>query len=936
MSISNYHRKFILLLFAILLPVILMGQFYFGRNKIQYERFDWQVIGTSHFNIYYYPEEIKIAQAAAYFAEEDFNYLEQKFNHTIDAKIPLFIYSNPIHFQQTNILPYRIPEGVGGFFEFIKRRVVIPYPGNMHDFQHVIRHELVHVFMFSKIKSVASDIGYWETPMFPLWFIEGLAEFWSQGWDSQGELIIRDAVLHDYLLPLESFELLQAGFLLYKEGQSFLRYYERNYGSDRIRMLLETYWQYDSFEDALSTISDKSYFDLCSEWKLSLKKEFAEALSKEKILKPGEFQVTEIGTNISPAIYSSKNGEQFIIYLTNRYGYTDIYQKKLREQKSTIVIKGERKSDFESLHFLQSSISVNQKGILAFVAKSGQQDALWLVNLKNHRVITSLHNPQLMTIRSPDWSPDGNFIVFSAQDFSGQSDLYIWDISKEQAIRLTNDLYSDNEPCFSPSSNYIVFSSDRCRPETDSGTDLFILDLSNGEIIQITKDSFRNSKPFWTRSQPRMIYYLSDRTGTQNVWALELPELSNSSNSKVNIYQVTNYHTGFYDIYPMAVDSLLVSAFQKYNYQIHCLPMVKDSGLKLIESLDDIVSESSWEIPVPGVDIRRKSHLYKMKYSLDFAQTAVAYDPIFGFLGGAQLGISDLLGNRYYHFLLANTARTRSEIMDRFNVAVTMVDLTHRSNHALGVFHFANDYFSPYEGFYFERAFGVRGALNYPIDVFRRLEFSISLWQSSKDYYFEELNRIFLVSNYFSLVHDNSLWCITGPIDGWRLRLTVGPTFDFKHSQIHNYTGLLDFRYYYRFHRHFTFAQATRICLNDGIDIFRYYIGGSWGLRGYNMYEIYGRKYVLLNQELRFPFAQSLILRIGSYRIGLAPIRGAAFIDVGNAWDYEFPGMIGSFGIGLRGVLLGGFVLRLDIGNKTDFRSLNKDLFFQFFFGWDY
>src|SRR5687768_11611642 len=30
---------------------------YFGRNKVQYERFDFKVLNTEHFDIYYYPEE---------------------------------------------------------------------------------------------------------------------------------------------------------------------------------------------------------------------------------------------------------------------------------------------------------------------------------------------------------------------------------------------------------------------------------------------------------------------------------------------------------------------------------------------------------------------------------------------------------------------------------------------------------------------------------------------------------------------------------------------------------------------------------------------------------------------------------------------------------------------------------------------------------------
>src|SRR5690606_14108356 len=30
---------------------------YFGRNKVQYEQFDWQIFDTPHFNVYHYPAE---------------------------------------------------------------------------------------------------------------------------------------------------------------------------------------------------------------------------------------------------------------------------------------------------------------------------------------------------------------------------------------------------------------------------------------------------------------------------------------------------------------------------------------------------------------------------------------------------------------------------------------------------------------------------------------------------------------------------------------------------------------------------------------------------------------------------------------------------------------------------------------------------------------
>ena len=128
--------------------------FYFGRNKVQYTEFDWHVLKTEHFDIYYYPEMQDLAERGAFLAEESYSALEQKFSQNVANRIPLIFYSSHLHFQQTNITPGFIPEGVGGFFEFLKGRVVIPYDGSMSNFRHVIRHELVHVFMHSKINRV--------------------------------------------------------------------------------------------------------------------------------------------------------------------------------------------------------------------------------------------------------------------------------------------------------------------------------------------------------------------------------------------------------------------------------------------------------------------------------------------------------------------------------------------------------------------------------------------------------------------------------------------------------------------------------------------------------------------------------------------------------------------------------------------------------------
>ncbi len=90
--------------------------YYYGRNKVQYTDFDWFILQTDHFDIYYYPEMEELAEKGAYFAEEGYHYLENKFNFTMNRRIPLILYSSHLHFQQTKCYSFFYPGRCGGVF----------------------------------------------------------------------------------------------------------------------------------------------------------------------------------------------------------------------------------------------------------------------------------------------------------------------------------------------------------------------------------------------------------------------------------------------------------------------------------------------------------------------------------------------------------------------------------------------------------------------------------------------------------------------------------------------------------------------------------------------------------------------------------------------------------------------------------------------------
>src|SRR5215208_1402508 len=120
---------------------------YFGRNKVQYETFDFRVLRTPRFDIHYYPAESTVVADAARMAERWYARHSQIMRDTFQLK-PLIFYADHPDFQQTNVIGGFIGQGTGGVTESIRNRVVMPFTGVYADNDHVLGHELVHVFQY--------------------------------------------------------------------------------------------------------------------------------------------------------------------------------------------------------------------------------------------------------------------------------------------------------------------------------------------------------------------------------------------------------------------------------------------------------------------------------------------------------------------------------------------------------------------------------------------------------------------------------------------------------------------------------------------------------------------------------------------------------------------------------------------------------------------
>ncbi|MFN0157438.1 MAG: BamA/TamA family outer membrane protein [Bacteroidota bacterium] len=915
--------------------------FYFGRNKVQYTDFDWHVLKTEHFDIYYYPEMKDLAERGAFFAEEAYKELETKFNHSLNNRVPLIFYSSHLHFQQTNTTGGFIPEGVGGFFEFLKGRVVIPSDGSTYQFRHVIRHEMVHVFMHSKIARVLIDHRKTQDRFPPLWFTEGLAEYWSTDWDTQAEMVMRDAVLSDIIVGLDDMDRIYGSFLMYKEGQAVLEYIGKTYGEEKILLLMENFWKVSSFSEVFKITLGKNYKEFDEEWLYALKKKYYPLLATYDSPSSVTVNVVKEGFNAKPVVFEHDSTRD-VYFIGNQTGYTGIYKKSLDDEKpdasATNVVQGEKSDEFEAFHPFRTRMDISKDGVLAFTTKSGESDVLHLYNLFNEKIIETFRFRELVSIGSTSWSPDGKHVAFASINKSGNNDLYILNTETHDLRKLTNDYYDDRDPAWSPRGDQIAFSSDRTPYGKKGKYSLFLFDIESGTITYLTYGNESSGSPAWSKDGSKLAF-TCDADGAQNIWMMNMRD---SVLAMRSMTKVTHFTTAAFDPTWTKDGDLVFAAFEGFSFQIRMLKNIESTfdSARTVRMID-LYKEKPWESKsIAGVS-EVKTFKYQGDYSLDIAQSAISTDPVFGTSGGAFVALSDLLGNDQYYFLLYNTAQSQDELLSSFNIAISRVSLSQRTNYAYGIYRFSGRRYdlTDKDEFYYERVFGGYLALSYPLTKFQRIETSVSLSNSNKDVDFIiEDRKALLLSNSVSFTHDNSLWGPSGPLDGSRFNLTLAFTSDIQYSNVNYYTAIIDYRHYFRLSQRSTFASRAWLFYNDGKESRRFVMGGSWDLRGFPRWSIRGEKLWLTSQELRFPFIDQLAIRFPFVGLSFWSIRGALFFDAGSAWDDEYSETLGSVGGGLRMNLAGAFVLRYDIGKRIEnnFSTIQNDLFHQFFFGWDF
>jgi len=899
-----------------------------------------------HVDLYYYSAEADLASPAMAYAEASYDTLSIQFGHSVPTRIPMIVYASHTDLEQTNILPFTPPEGLLGATDFLKRRVALPFRGNFAEFRHTMRHEMVHVFQLDMLVENYNLAPRARRYDFPLWWSEGLAELWSAGQDALDEMIMRDLTLTGRLPPLRQLAYTTSA-IVYPIGGQIHRWLADTYGDWRVAQMYKELNRHESFEAAIQAVYGRTLDQLNDEFQLAMRRQYYPSVDSLAPLSVLGTEVAKLGVKATPLPDSgSDDSPGQIAYLSPASGYVSIYRKAIeRGGKAHAIVTGGRSPELESFHPFESRMDASRKGLLLFTARYGDRDALIIWDIERRRMAGRYQFPELVSLLSPHWMPDGRSIVLSGLSERGVSDLYRVRLPGGELEALTADRYQDLDPSPSADGRRLVFASDRTAGGRGGAANLFLLDLVTRGVSKLTTGAWVDESPIWAADN--RIYFASDRDGVLNIFSVDT--LGDGRRE-------TSAWTGAFDPVPLATGGLLVGGFHDLSWNVYRIPVDSAARRDQFAAVAPApAGQWSWSGPEDtATSVAARKEPYRKRLTLDFAAGDAVVIPGYGGAQGVFFVASDLLGdNLLFGSVSSYQGRRLGSIFSNLSATAVYLNQSRRVNWGIGAFRTKSRNF---EGenvvAYDETAYGAIGLLRYPLTRFTRIEGTTVLEHSDRvDFTLpvDQPRRVgWIASHYVSYVRDNSLWLASGPIDGGRFSLTAGVSSDFTNSRFDSYLVSGDWRHYFRLGKQSAWALRAYGFYSGGDRPRRVNIGGTTALRGYPQFGyIVGSEAFLFNQEVRFPLLTHLTLGTPLGDLDFPQIQGALFTDLGKAVfsTTRDRGLLGSYGISFRLALGPLTVLRLDVGRRYSNNGFvgyslspnQRDAgFVSFFFGYNY
>ncbi|MEQ8908278.1 MAG: hypothetical protein RIC95_03735 [Vicingaceae bacterium] len=428
----------------------------FGKNRVQYDKFEWQFYRFRSFETYFYTGGKELAQHTAYYANHRISEIEKFLDFYPEERIQFIIYNKQSHFRQSNIgLSTTQNYNIGGVSRIVGSKVFVYFEGDYAKFEQQLDAGIYRVLIYQMVFG-----GDWKQVLrnsallsLPDWYINGLVSYLAYPNDPLINSRIKDGIQNGDFERFNTLTNEEASIA----GHAIWQYVADTYGEKVISDILYMTQVNREIDDGFLYVIGIPFETLYQEWYNNFEEKY-KAESKG---------LNELGEKVDFKVRKRKRYQNFIegpnqryqVYTENRLGKYKIYLYDKETEKRKKIFRAEQKLERIQDYSYPITGFHPDGNRFNFITEEKGDVLLYTYQIKEEKLSVK---PilKLEKVLSFDYAPNGKEMVFSAIS-KGQSDLYLYNMLGNTQKKLTDDIYSDTKPVYSQNGSSIYFSSDR-------------------------------------------------------------------------------------------------------------------------------------------------------------------------------------------------------------------------------------------------------------------------------------------------------------------------------------------------------------------------------------------------------------------------------------------------------------------------------------------
>ena len=266
----------------------------FGKNRIQYRPFKWQVLTSQNFEVYFYEGGQQTATLAIQLVETDFDRITEILGYSPFSRTKIFIYTSTQDLNQSNVGLNLSSEREIKEENLAKSRIEIAYSGNSVTFRKDLAREVSHVYVHDMLYggSIKESLQNSLLLSVPDWFMNGITAYISEGWNTEMDSYVRDAIANKTLRKPSQTIGKESAFV----GQSIWNYIAERYGKDNISNILNLTRIIRNEQTSISSTLGMPFSKAMKEWR-EYYAAMAENVNTSYVATNYDFKVKEVNIN---------------------------------------------------------------------------------------------------------------------------------------------------------------------------------------------------------------------------------------------------------------------------------------------------------------------------------------------------------------------------------------------------------------------------------------------------------------------------------------------------------------------------------------------------------------------------------------------------------------------------------------------------------------